>query len=655
MKKAGTAVLIMFTLVATLVAPHVFSASSLGYFEIDGNLNDDSGPGDPLDWSSPPPGLVTFSDPPTGNDDLFAAGSKELNHTNWVCISGKTPAKDDIVNGAVAFRIVEGHQFVYLRFERASGSGDAHIALELNQSNEPHPACPTLTRRSPGDLIITFDTAQGGAKISMRLFRWEGDSDSGSLVEISAGKRGETWDGALNQGGKNSGTLGEASIDLTAAIGSSACTQFSTAHLKSRTVQSISSDLRDFTASAAISNAGETLASGSATGARFEAGPEKETLGQSQTEQSEPGTSQDDDYEVSINETIPSLGTRPFGTQPLNNRGDLIETWSGSYIGSGSEWSVEIRGSWSDVEDPENRLNNQISPGAEFIATYKFGSSPDSNEDPTVGDYEYRQAPYGIRVESEGLVFETDPQDVEFLIEAVNREEDAFVVRSYNNLPLSSGDTVDHISWQLDDPSGTAIWSDILPPVLDLTKWESDVGLTIEGNELSNGRYSLGGHVESLAAMTTNPSFRAPSLSRSVAQLSNISLLNGSITAGLVRSVAEAHATGESAAFNSHGSFIADLAIRGVSLPMTSKNTRIDLPAIVFGENSYLILFEEVGSTIDPSDAQTSGENYESELTVNMIRLHVTDADPLTVGEQPVDLTLGTTYARAVSPQKTCE
>lgn len=648
MKKAGTAVLIVFTLVATLVAPHVFSATSLGYFEIDGNLNDDSGVGDPLDWSSPPPGVVTFSDPPTGTDDVFTADSKELNPGNWGCITGKTPAKDDIVNGAVAFRNVEGHQFVYFRFERASGSGDAHIDLELNRSNEPNPACPGLASRGTGDLVITFDSAQGGSKIFMRLFRWEGDSNIGSLVEISAGKRGETWDGALNLAGKNSGTFGEASIDLTAAIGSSACTQFSTAHLKSRAVQSISSDLRDFTASAPISNAGESLASGSATGARFVAGSNDETVGHSQSEQSGPGISQDDDLAVSIKDPIPS-----FASRRLDFRGDLIETSSRTYIGS--EWSVEIRGSWSLVDDPENRLNSQISPGVEFVATYKFGPTLDSNEDPTVGDYEYRQAPFGIRVESAGLVFETDPQNVDFLIEAVNRDQDAFVMHSYENLPLSSADTVDHISWQLDDPSGTAISSDSLPVVLDLTKWESDFGLTIDGNEHLDERYFLRGHVESVSPITTNPSFIGPSLSRSVSQLSNISLLDGIITADLVRSVAEANATGKSAAFNSDGSFIANLAYKGISHPVTSKNTRIELPASVFGEDSYLILFEEVGSTLDPPDAQTSGGSYESELTVNMIRLHVTDADPLTVGEQPVDITLGSSYARAVSPRTTCE
>ena len=47
--------------------------------------------------------------------------------------------------------------------------------------------------------------------------------------------------------------------------------------------------------------------------------------------------------------------------------------------------------------------------------------------------------------------------------------QDAYLLRSYNYLPLSNGVHVEHISWQLDDYSATALSSDdlpITPPVL---------------------------------------------------------------------------------------------------------------------------------------------------------------------------------------------
>ena len=82
----------------------------------------------------------------------------------------------------------------------------------------------------------------------------------------------------------------------------------------------------------------------------------------------------------------------------------------------------------------------------------------DSNLDKTVGDYQHDTGTYGIALQTGNLVFRTDPNNVNFLVELVNRDkDDHYLLRSYNNLPVSSDVLVDHISWQLDDDTGNAL------------------------------------------------------------------------------------------------------------------------------------------------------------------------------------------------------
>jgi len=82
------------------------------------------------------------------------------------------------------------------------------------------------------------------------------------------------------------------------------------------------------------------------------------------------------------------------------------------------------------------------------------------------------------------LTFKTDPDNTEFLFELVNREPssggDAIVLRSYNNI-FSIPMDEEHISWQLDDPSGTALSDVKLPTSFNLSLWQQVFGLTITG------------------------------------------------------------------------------------------------------------------------------------------------------------------------------
>jgi hypothetical protein len=88
---------------------------------------------------------------------------------------------------------------------------------------------------------------------------------------------------------------------------------------------------------------------------------------------------------------------------------------------------------------------------------------------------------------------------VDFLIELVNRpDSDNYLLRSYNNV-CSQPVLVDHIAWQLDDSSGTALTDVVLPetpPVL--SNFNQVVGLTVQGGGCPFG-YFIRGEVKSAA------------------------------------------------------------------------------------------------------------------------------------------------------------
>ena len=163
----------------------------------------------------------------------------------------------------------------------------------------------------------------------------------------------------------------------------------------------------------------------------------------------------------------------------------------------------------TSVEDFTNVLNGAVKEGDIITGKYVYDSlSKDTNIDPTVGDYEHKTNPYGIFLKAGKLVFQTDPKNVDFLLEYVNREDsDNFVIHSYNNLPLKNKLLVDHISWQLDDPTTQAISSDSLKDNLkapDLSKWQQPFGLIIEGfiTDQEGDRFLIRGEVFTAKAVS---------------------------------------------------------------------------------------------------------------------------------------------------------
>lgn len=251
--RAVTVMALTAVIVGTLSAAPSF-AGDFANFEIDGNTAD-SPTGGAIDWETADH-VTPFTDapPPKNQDDIFTGGSKNDAPGAWTCdTTGSAPAKDDILSGAVTFRVVDGDQIVFANFRRLSANGDAHVDYEFTQSNQPHQnatcAAAGVPRRTDGDIFITFDTEtikQGGTnvkKLSVRAYEWNGDANTGTLVAFATGSQGVTWDAATGDGEK----FGEAALNLTETIGAIDCNEFASVYMKSRASTSPTSALKDLT------------------------------------------------------------------------------------------------------------------------------------------------------------------------------------------------------------------------------------------------------------------------------------------------------------------------------------------------------------------------------------------------------------------------
>jgi opacity protein-like surface antigen len=143
-----------------------------------------------------------------------------------------------------------------------------------------------------------------------------------------------------------------------------------------------------------------------------------------------------------------------------------------------------------------------ITEGTPFTGCYTFNlSAPNEGSISSVGDYWYHSAPYGVSVQIGSHVFKTDPAAVEFLVELVNDHYsgfDNYVFHSYRNLPVDGGN-IEMISWQLDDPTHSALSSTALSPVPpDLSKWQQWAAFEIDGAGM---QYMLRGAVASISAV----------------------------------------------------------------------------------------------------------------------------------------------------------
>lgn len=254
-RRGRVAVVAVIGLLAAMLASPAQASHGFGDFETDGNRVD-SPAGGPADWATPAVVALTqvFDDATDGTDDSFVGGSKELEPGVWECSSAHSvPDKSDIDEGGVLFRQFGNVQYLSGYWQRDTTNGDVHIDYELNQSTAPNAVCPSMPKRTNGDLLFAYDF--GGTKTdkpAMRVFRWAfaaGSTAKGTFTQLPVSATQYEADvNENNEMGFPLGKFGEFTFKLTdSSIGNISCGQFGATHLKSRASTEISAALKDRT------------------------------------------------------------------------------------------------------------------------------------------------------------------------------------------------------------------------------------------------------------------------------------------------------------------------------------------------------------------------------------------------------------------------
>jgi uncharacterized repeat protein (TIGR01451 family) len=174
------------------------------------------------DWETFKDSAIRFDDEPIpALDDSFAGGTKE-NDTTVTLADGSIPNKDDLLRAYAASENVDGTAFLYLSWVRLVSNGDAHIDFELNQDGSTVWSGSTVNiKRTPGDLLISYDFVGNLNKVDITSFKWNGSAWANAQVLTDLGKA----EGAVNVDGPiddkiegdtvGAGNFGEAAINLT--------------------------------------------------------------------------------------------------------------------------------------------------------------------------------------------------------------------------------------------------------------------------------------------------------------------------------------------------------------------------------------------------------------------------------------------------------
>ena len=266
------AVGLVLVLPAAASHPEVSLAGS--DFEIDTNANVkvDDGAGS-FDWANV--SETRKADALSGSgDDSFGQGTKEDTAVPSVVNGSIPPNKSDLLNFGVYLETTgSGARFLNLFWHRVQEpSGTTNMDFEFNKSSTIS-ANGVTPVRSAGDLLIQYDLSQGGTNPQLFVSTWV---TTGPGSQCEASNSTPCWGtkqnftaagdatGSINTtaipaadsdglGPVSARTFGEAQLDFDALTGgSTACTSFGSAYLKSRSSDSFTAALKDFIAPATL-------------------------------------------------------------------------------------------------------------------------------------------------------------------------------------------------------------------------------------------------------------------------------------------------------------------------------------------------------------------------------------------------------------------
>lgn len=151
--------------------------------------------------------------------------------------------------------------------------------------------------------------------------------------------------------------------------------------------------------------------------------------------------------------------------------------------------TVKIVAEIESIKDPMKVLTD-IHVGDTIDGSYTFDhGASDRAADPTSGNFRFFSPPSGVILHVGSHRFTTDANSVDFEINIETLASgNQFSFVSHNNIARpefaqnGSKTKVDRIWWCLHDFTGNALASDQIPTgALDLSNWQSLVGLRIEG------------------------------------------------------------------------------------------------------------------------------------------------------------------------------
>src|SRR6266481_2885250 len=183
---------------------------------------------------------------------------------------------------------------------------------------------------------------------------------------------------------------------------------------------------------------------------------------------------------------------------------------------------------------------------------------------------------------------------------------------------------------------------------------QSGIGSTSNSNQVLNvAVLPPGGSVMKASVLSASSTSTVDPITNSatdtgVAESAGVNLVGGLVTADVVRAVATAQASAFNSSFSSAGSAFKNLVVNGTQVNNINPNTTIDLPAAQFGAGSFVKLFEEIGSSSQPPPGQLARGTFAADLTVNMIRVHITS---LALTGDAVDVVVSHAQAHADFPQ----
>ena len=140
----------------------------------------------------------------------------------------------------------------------------------------------------------------------------------------------------------------------------------------------------------------------------------------------------------------------------------------------------------------------------------------------------------------------------------------------------------------------------------------------------------------------------------STSEVLGLNVLNGVVTADVVRSVASTTASGHASSYSAAGTTATNLKVLGASVTNLTPGTKINLDRTLFGRNSYVAINDQAGTTSGPASGQLSGGTYKADLSVSMVRVVVTGGalgSLLTLGGAPVEITVAKATAHSEHKQ----